>query len=262
MDVYDRIQTGDLMQAAAVVASFVYQHRDARRDAAAQAAAETATAPESQHRLTNEALRLARIIWDYHCLGQSPAPADAILALGTNDVRVAEYAAELYLRGFAPTLVCSGGVAHTDDLLATTWDGTEAEVFAEVAVARGVPRDRIVLETRALNTAENFRYTRRLIQPASIVIAVKPFMQRRVAATIAVEWPDIAYSMGSPRLTLDEYFTPELTPDKVINIMVGDLQRIWLYAERGWAAPQPVPPEVKAAFDRLVALGYDQHLTR
>lgn len=212
--------------------------------------------------MTDEALRLARIIWDYHCLGQSPAPADAIVALGTNDLRVGEYAAELYLGGFAPTLVCSGGVAHADDLLATAWGRTEAEVFAEVAVERGVPRDRIVLETRATNTAENFRYTRRLIQPAFIVIAVKPFMQRRVAATIAVEWPEVAYSMGSPPLTLDEYFTPDLTPDKVINIMVGDTQRIWLYADRGWAAPQPVPPEVKNAFDGLVKLGYDQHLTR
>ncbi len=210
--------------------------------------------------LTEEAVRLARIIWDYHCLGQSPAPADVIVALGTNDLRVAEYAAELYLRGFAPMLVCSGGVAHTDDLLATAWDRTEAEVFAEVAMARGVPRDRILLERQAINTAENFRYTRKLIQPSSIVIAVKPFMQRRVAATIAVEWPEVVYTMGSPSLTMDEYFTPELTPEKVINIMVGDLQRIWLYADRGWAARQPVLAEVRAAFDGLVAMGYDKHL--
>ena len=67
---------------------------------------------------TEEALRLARIIWDYHQLRHEPIPADVIAALRTNDLRVAEFAADLYLRGYGSTLVCTGGVAHQDDLLA------------------------------------------------------------------------------------------------------------------------------------------------
>jgi uncharacterized SAM-binding protein YcdF (DUF218 family) len=215
--------------------------------------------------ITQEALRRARVIWDYHQFHREPVPADVIVALGTNDLRVAEFAADLYLRGYGQTLVCTGGFAHQDDLLATRWNKTEAEMYAAIAVRRGVPRERILLETRAANTAENIRFTRALldehsIRPRSIVAAVKPFMQRRTWATLAVEWPGMPASLASPVMTLDEYFTPELTPEKIVNIMLGDLQRIWVYAQRGWSAPQPIPAEVLNAYRRLVELGFTRHL--
>lgn len=217
--------------------------------------------------MTDEALSLARVIWDYHQLHQAPIPGDVIVALGTNDLRVAEFAAALYWRGFGATLACSGGVAHQDDLLATGWEKTEAEMFADVAERCRVPRERILLETRSTNTSENLRFTRALldesgIRPGRIVIAVKPFMQRRVWATLAVVWPEIAATLASPRMTLDEYFTPELDPEKIVNIMMGDLQRLWIYGQRGWSAPQVIPESVQAAYRRLVELGFTKHLIR
>ena len=215
--------------------------------------------------MTEEALRPARIIWEYHQLRHHPIPADVIIALGTNDLRVAEFAAELYQRGYGSMLVCTGGVAHCGDLLETRWEKSEAEMFADVAERLGTPRDRILLETRATNTAENLRFARHLlsersIRPRNIVLAVKPFMQRRVWATLAVEWPEMPATLASPEMTLDEYFTSELTAEKIINIMMGDLQRIWVYARKGWSAPQPLPVEVQAAYRSLVDLGFTRHL--
>ena len=215
--------------------------------------------------MTEEALRLARIIWDYHQLKHVPIPADVILALGTNDLRVAEFAAGLYLKGFGSMLVCTGGVAHEGDLLETKWEKTEAEMYADIAELRGVPREHILLETRAANTAENIRFGRELlaareIRPNNIVIAVKPFMQRRVWATLVVEWPEMPATLASPEMTLDEYFTDELPAAKIINIMMGDLQRIWVYARRGWSAPQRIPDQVRNAYCRLAALGFTEHL--
>lgn len=212
-----------------------------------------------------EALRHARVIWNYHQLRHEPVPADVIVALGTNDLRVAEFAADLYLRGYGKTLLCTGGFAHQDDLLATAWDKTEAQMYAAVAESRGVPRDRILLEKCATNTAENLRFSRALLErngarPRNIVLAVKPFMQRRTWATLAVEWPEMPASIASPACTLDEYFTAELTPERIINIMMGDLQRIWVYARRGWSAPQRIPDAVDEAYRRLVALGFTRHL--
>ena len=212
-----------------------------------------------------EALALARVIWDYMQVPQEAAPADVIVAAGTNDLRVAEFAADLFHRGFGETLVCTGGIAHTGDLLATGWEKTEAEMYADVAERCGVPRDRILLETRSTNTAENYRFTRRLLEERGIaarriVVAVKPFMQRRVWATLAVEWPEMPATLASPRMTLDEYFTAELTPEKIVNIMMGDLQRVWIYGRKGWSAPQPIPEEVEAAYRGLVALGFTRHL--
>ena len=101
-------------------------------------------------------------------------------------------------------------------------------MYADTAVERGVPRDKILLETRATNTAENIRFARTLIEqrqlkPQSIVLCVKPFMQRRTWATMAVEWPEMPATVASPEMTLDEYFTDELTPDKITNIMMGYL---------------------------------------
>ena len=215
--------------------------------------------------MTPESLRLARIVWDYHQLRQEPIPGDIILALGTNDLRVADFAADLWHRGFGPMVVMSGGVAHQGDLLETAWRKTEAEMYADIAASRGVPRGRIILEPRATNTCENIRFTRQLLasrglNPARIVIAVKPFMQRRVHATLAVEWSGIPATLASPAMTLDEYFTAELTADKIVNIMLGDLQRLWVYAKRGWSARQPAPPEVLDAYRRLVAAGFTRHL--
>ena len=215
--------------------------------------------------MTDEALSLARVIWDYHQLHQEPVRGDVIIAAGTNDLRVAEFAADLFLRGYGSTLVCAGGVAHQDDLLATGWQKTEAEMYADVARSRGVPSDRILLENRSRNTSENIQFTRALLDELGftqrrIVIAVKPFMQRRFWATLTVVWPEMSATLASPQMTLEEYFTPELDPEKIVNIMVGDLQRLWIYGQRGWSAPQIIPATVQAAYHRLVTLGFTKHL--
>lgn len=213
----------------------------------------------------SKALSLARVIWDYHRLGHEPIAAGVMVVFGTNDIRVAEFAAELYRRGLAPIVVCTGGQAHAGDMLATGWARPESEIFADAAVARGVPRDRILLESEALNTAENIRYTRALLEkrglrPQNVLLVCKPFMQRRVWATMAVEWPEMPATVTSERMTLDEYFTEELPPEKIIPIMMGDFQRIWIYARKGWSAPQRIPREVMQAYRELVRLGYTGHL--
>jgi hypothetical protein len=55
---------------------------------------------------------------------------------------------------------------------------------------------------------------------------------------------------------LDEYFTSELAPERIVNIMMGDSQRIWVYARRGWSAPQRIPQELREAYEGLVALAF------
>ena len=211
------------------------------------------------------ALRAARIVWEYLQLKHDPIPAEVIVVFGTNDLRVARLAARLYHEGFGRTLVCTGGMAHQGDLLATYWLNTEAEMYADEAVSLGVPFDRIMLEPRAANTAENVRFTRELLcrnggRPRNLILATKPFMQRRVWATMAVEWPEVPASLASEQMTLDEYFTEDLPPEKVVPIMLGDLQRLWIYGRRGWSAAQIVPRKVMEAYRELKALGFTQQL--
>jgi len=205
---------------------------------------------------------LARTLWDYMLLGHELVPSDLILVLGSNDVRVAEHAASLFVLGLAPLIVCSGDVGR---LTATRFARSEAETFADVAVANGVPREAILLETRSTNTGENVVFSRELLEarginPRSIILVQKPYMERRAYATFLRRWPGPEVRVTSPPIPFDDYFTPDLPRDLVINILVGDVQRTRVYAERGFQVPQPMPDDVWAAFSELVARGYTSHL--
>jgi hypothetical protein len=46
----------------------------------------------------------------------------------------------------------------------------------------------------------------------------------------------------------------------VIDYLVGDLQRIVAYPEKGFAIAQPVPDRVLAAYQRLVQAGFTGRL--
>ena len=216
--------------------------------------------------MTDEAMALAEIVWSFMQVRQTPAAADLMLVFGTNDLRVATVAARHFHTGFAPAVMTTGGIAHQGDLLATPWDRPEAVIFAEEMIRCGVPADRILIEPDATNTAANVQLARKLIEaqpaprPRSMVAVTKPFMQRRVAATMAVHWPELPFTLATWDTTFAGYCTSDLPPRKVLNIMLGDLQRLWVYAERGWSAPQPVPDAVRQAFERLVELGYREHL--
>lgn len=205
-------------------------------------------------------------LWAYHQMHHPVAAADVILVLCSHDTRVAERGAELFLQGFAPWLVFSGGLGTiTKDM----WREPEAELFSRVAVERGVPRERILLETRSTNTGENVAFTRELLHargldPQRVILVQKPYMERRSFATFRKVWPQKEVIVTSPQVSLDayleQYSNEALSADDVISIMVGDLQRIRIYAEKGFQVPQEIPADVWEAYEQLVAAGYDSRL--
>jgi uncharacterized SAM-binding protein YcdF (DUF218 family) len=207
-------------------------------------------------------------LWRYHQLGHELTPADAILVLCSHDLRVAERGAQLFLERFAPLLIFSGGQGG---ITRRIWNEPEADQFARIAVARGVPRESILIENRSSNTGENIDFTRQLLadrglDPQTFIVVQKPYMERRSYATFRKRWPDKSVRVTSPRVGLDEYlqaYTHEsLTVDDVISIMVGDLQRIREYPARGFQIPQDIPADIWRAYEALVAAGYDRHLLR
>ncbi len=207
---------------------------------------------------------LARIIWEYHHLNHKLEKADLILALGSNDLRVAEYAAELYVQGFAPQLMFSGNAGA---LTRGKFAKSEAETFAEIAVRKGVPREAILIEPESTNTGENIANSRRVLaarelDPETIILVQKPYMERRTYATFMSFWPGKRLIVSSPPISFADYPTAQLPKDLVINIMVGDLQRIRDYPAKGFQIAQEIPNEVWQAFEQLVALGYTKHLIR
>jgi uncharacterized SAM-binding protein YcdF (DUF218 family) len=211
-----------------------------------------------------------KLVWNYQKLGHPLEKADAIFVLGSFDTRVGEYAAKLFLDGYAPYLVCAGsGTVHIDNPAWGDFVGsTEADIFADIARRAGVPCDKILVENKSQNTGQNYEFTTKLLEDKGIklekVIAVqKPFMERRTFATGKVWWPNVNIIVTSPPLSLEEY------PNEVVNreehwlhAMVGDLQRIKEYPKKGFQIEQDMPEEVWTAFQYLCDLGYTKMLIK
>jgi uncharacterized SAM-binding protein YcdF (DUF218 family) len=212
--------------------------------------------------ITPEVLVEARKLWDYHHLYHRPAPSDCILVLGSHDLRVADRGAELYLEGWAPILIFSGGLGNVTRGI---WKDPEADKFARIALDKGVPAEAIFIENQSTNTGENIQFTRRLLEekglnPHTFLLVQKPYMERRSYATFKKNWPDKELIVTSPQIAFEDYPTADIPMERVINIMVGDLQRIRIYPEKGFQIPQEIPDAVWAAYEKLVAWGFTSHL--
>ena len=207
---------------------------------------------------------LAQKVWDYHHLNHRLEKSDAILVMGSHDLRVAERGARLFLEHWAPLLIFSGGLGN---LTRGVWNQPEADRFAEIAVRMGVPREEILIENRSTNTGENIQFTKDLLAklhlaPQKLILVHKPYMERRAFATFRKVWPEKQALVTSPQISFEDYPSQEISKREAIGIMVGDLQRIRLYSARGFQIPQEVPSEVWAAGQKLIQLGYSQNLIR
>jgi uncharacterized SAM-binding protein YcdF (DUF218 family) len=214
--------------------------------------------------LKDSTIGLAKILWDYHHVNHGVEKSDCILVLGSHDIRVADRGAELYLQEFAPVLIFSGGLGNfTKDM----WDESEADKFADVALKTGVPENAILIENKSTNTGENILFTQQLLRekgldPESFIVVQKPYMERRSYATFKKHWPDKKVIVTSPQISFEEYHNDEIPLEKVINIMVGDLQRIKEYPQKGFQIFQEIPDNVWQAYEKLIKRGYTQHLIK
>jgi uncharacterized SAM-binding protein YcdF (DUF218 family) len=205
---------------------------------------------------------LARILWNYNKLGHKLTKVDCIIALGSHDTRIAERAAELFLRGLAPLLVCSGGFGR---LTAKEWTKPEAEIFADIAIKKGVPKHKIIIENKSTNTGENIDYSFELLKtkgvtPKKVILVHKPYMERRAYAAFKKRFPNIEVLMASPEIAFEDYPGEILSKEEMINIMVGDTQRVKLYPAKGFMISQEIPEEVWAAYEELVQRGFNTQL--
>ncbi|WP_027696614.1 YdcF family protein [Vibrio litoralis] len=201
-------------------------------------------------------------IWQYLKLDQSLQKTDALLLLGSSDLRVGERAAELYHQGIAPLLIISGGEGRmTCDL----FEHSEAETFAKIAMDCGVPHHAILLEDQSTNTGENFRFTLQLLESkgltlSSVTLVQKPYMERRALATCQQLWPQVQAQVSSPQLEFLDYCSALHPSSEVINLMVGEIQRLKTYPKQGFFAAQDIPESVEQAFSALCNIGYDEHI--
>lgn len=201
-------------------------------------------------------------LWEYHDMKHQVRPADIAIGLGSHDIGVAVRAVELYEDGTVPRLLFTGANAPTT---VKRFPRGEAVHYREHALEHGVPDEAILIETEARNTAENFEFSRKVlrdngIEVSSAVLISRPYQERRSYATCRKLWPELAITCTSHRPPIDEYVAGIGDADFVISMLVGDTQRITVFAEAGYAIRQEVPAKVQESYERLVAAGYTSRL--
>ncbi|WP_242893908.1 YdcF family protein [Actinomadura litoris] len=203
-------------------------------------------------------------LWDYHDMHHTIRPTDVAIGLGSHDLGVATFTAELYREGMFPRIVFTGANAPTT---IGRFPRGEAVHYRLHAIELGVPDEAILVEPKATNTGQNIEFTRKLladhgIEVSSATLISRPYQQRRAYSTTKKLWPDLEIICASRPLPLDDYIVSIGDVNRVINMLVGDTQRIMVYPAQGFAVPQHMPPEVQAAYGRLVEAGFTNRLVR
>ena len=210
---------------------------------------------------TDQAREHAQTLWDYHNISQAlPPAADLLLVAGSHDDRVAQRGIDIYHSTTIAQVVTSGGFGK---ITKKTASEPEAQRFQRIMEKGGVPSSAIIVEDAASNTGQNIEFTRALLAPHSVKTAVfvtKPYMKRRALATAAKQWPEVTWYVTAPELSFKDYPSPEVPEQRMIELMVGDFQRIRVFAELGFQIPQDIPEESTHAYQQLVKLGYNAHV--
>ncbi|EGQ8071556.1 YdcF family protein [Vibrio vulnificus] len=201
--------------------------------------------------------RQIELLWQYMQLQHRLTPTDCLLVMCSNDLRVAEHAVNLYKQGYAPYILFSGGEGRFTEGL---FEKSEAETFAELAKASGVPEEAILLETKSSNSGENVRFSEQLLIDKglvfeSFILVQKPFMERRALATFEKQWQG-AYSrllVSSTEEDFFDYINEEMPLMLVLEALLEDFERIKHYPAKGFQTEQPLPDDVETAYQEIRA---------
>ncbi len=185
------------------------------------------------------------------------APCDAIMGFGVFDLRLPVFCGELHTRGLAPRIIFTGGLGAGTGRLG------RPEADAWRAALRGrypdIGDDRVILENRSTNTAENIAFTAELLARAHpdltfgkglrrLVVVASPSRLRRVALTLRQVQPELTLFRQLPAVSLEaEWAAYGLQGLDYVAHLAGELDRIVEYPARGWIVAEPLPPEIAAA---------------
>ena len=211
---------------------------------------------------------LIKKLWNYMKSNQKIEKSDCIIGLGCEDLNIAKVAVDLYFKGYADKIIFSGGLGKvTRDI----WNEPEANKFAKYAIEKGVPKERVYIENKSTNTGDNFRFTKELIKQERLniktcIVVCKPYVEKRVEATLKKIMPECTGIVTSQNIEFEQYcnqYENEIgNKNEVIEDLVGSVERMKVFAERGWQAQMDIPNTVWQAYEDLVKMGYDKYYTK
>lgn len=207
---------------------------------------------------------LIQILWDYMHMNHTLKKADAILVLGCSDLSVVDVGVEIYKKGYADKMIFSGGLGKDTSKI---WDEPEANKFAKLAITKDIPEENILIENRSTNTGENFRFTKKIIEEnnlniKNLIIVHKPYDEKRAYAAFKNWMPEYEAVVTSMNISCEEYNKMALQNNlpNWVELMVGDVQRMKVFAQKGWQIEVDIPEEVWNAYEEMVKRGYDKYV--
>ena len=115
---------------------------------------------------------------------------------------------------------------HSDCIIGL---GTIAEKFSEIAIKNGIPKEKIYMEK------------------------CKPYDEKRAYATFKKIMTEYKVIIHSENISCEDYY--KKNGNEWINILVGDIQRMKLFYEKGWQIKMHIPQEVWNAYEILMKKG-------
>ena len=117
-------------------------------------------------------------LWNFLAPSQQPGEltADILFVIGNIDLAIPRHAAKLFMEGYAPAVLISGGQSPRDN------DSTlqsEAHTFADVMIHAGVPEDAITLQGTGTNPEEKITRGMTILHdhdavPRSLILVALP----------------------------------------------------------------------------------------
>src|SRR3972149_3203006 len=152
---------------------------------------------------------------DQYGLADRAQPADVIVVLGARVSRSGEargalarrarWAVELYNKGIAPVIICSGGLGP--------FPPTEAEAACSLVQALGVAQSTIILETQAHSTEETSLYVAEIMRGrdwSSAVVVTDGYHLARTVMLFGragiVAHPSPAQTLSGPMHPVERFF--------------------------------------------------------
>jgi uncharacterized SAM-binding protein YcdF (DUF218 family) len=175
-----------------------------------------------------------------HLIKTPLRPADLLFVFGTREdveERVDE-ALRLWREGYFRWSIVSGGVTPGSER-------SECAIIADAMIARGIPRELILREDRAMNTGENVIFSLPVIDAAlglvnirSVICLGNSWTARRYPMTLHRHWPEVEKML----VTVDSFATPRAlwhTDAEFRRRVLSEWDKIAPYMARGFIAEWP-----------------------
>lgn len=206
-------------------------------------------------------------LWNYLCLKNEPIKSECIMGLGSILDTVPKQCAELYHKGYGEYIIFTGNCGKgTEGII----NKTEAEIFKRIAMEAGVPEEKILIETEATNTYENFNYSLKVLagiglSPKSFLIVGKPYQERRALNIAEISLANNTFSIAPNNISFSEfleYVTKNslMSLEDVINELVSEINICLLAPKYGIQKKSDISTEVLKSYRELCNAGYTKYL--